>query len=157
MVVSYVEQPENREETEEFTAFWKDRGADYVVVRRLHSCSGAKEEVAQERRKRNEGESRYPCLYPWERIVLNASGELAYCPSDWVHGSRIADYRETTIREAWQGEFYRRLREAHLRNEFSGVPFCGQCPDWEATRWPEQGRSYSDMILELRESWKAVK
>jgi MoaA/NifB/PqqE/SkfB family radical SAM enzyme len=151
VVVSYVEMPQNQHETADFDAFWKDHGADYVVIRRLHSCSGAKIPLAAIRRKENDAVARRPCLYPWERIVLNPRGNLAYCPSDWVHGSHIADYRTTTILETWQGEFYRGLRNAHLSNNFANHKFCGQCPDWRATRWPNEGRSYANMMEEFKD------
>jgi MoaA/NifB/PqqE/SkfB family radical SAM enzyme len=151
VVVSYVETPQNAHETEEFQSFWKANGADYVVVRRLHSCSGAKVELARVRREENQHIPRRPCLYPWERIVLNPKGDLAFCPSDWVHGSRLADYRTTTIAETWQGDFYKRLREAHLNNDFSSHAFCGQCPDWASTRWPDEGRSYANMMEEFKD------
>lgn len=147
VVVSYVEQPNNAAETNAFEKYWNDQGADYVVIRRLHSCSGAKTELAKERRKA--APERRPCLYPWERMVLNARGDLAFCPSDWVHGSVVADYRKTTIKETWNGEFYRSLREAHLKNDYKKHGFCGQCPDWQATRWPDEGRSYADMVSEF--------
>lgn len=151
VVVSFVEQPANRHETDLFHNFWKNAGANYVVVRRLHSCSGAKTELAEERRMENESTvARRACLYPWERIVLNARGDLSFCPSDWVHGSFISDYRTTTIKEVWQGEFYRKLRAAHLNNDYSCHGFCGQCPDWKSTRWPDQGRSYANMMEEFK-------
>ena len=149
IVVSYVEQPQNLAETRDFERFWKDEGADYVVIRRLHSCSGAKSDLAAQRRTENNKVARRPCLYPWERIVVNARGDLAFCPSDWVHGSYVADYRKTTIHETWRGEFYRRLRAAHLTNNFTEHRFCGQCPDWRSTRWPGEGRSYADMVEEF--------
>lgn len=151
VVVSYVEQPANRHESTAFEQFWKNAGANYVVLRRLHSCSGAKQELAAERRTENDAQgARRACLYPWERVVLNARGDLAFCPSDWVHGSFIADYRTTTIKEVWQGEFYRQLREAHLSGNYSCHGFCGQCPDWKSTRWPDEGRSYANMIEEFK-------
>ncbi len=146
VVVSYVEQPRNRHETHLFEQYWRDQGVDYVVIRRLHSCSGAIPELADHRRHAVAQTPRRPCLYPWERIVLNAMGQLSFCPSDWVHGSLVANYRSTTIRETWQGPFYTALREAHLANNYSCHGFCGQCPDWESTRWPFQGRSYADMV-----------
>jgi MoaA/NifB/PqqE/SkfB family radical SAM enzyme len=150
VVVSYVEQELNRHETADFERYWKDNGARYVVIRRLHSCSGAKAELAATLRAGNDSVARRPCLYPWERIVLNPRGELAFCPSDWVHGSVIGDYRTTTIKEVWQGDFYRRLREAHLKNQFAEHRFCGQCPDWRSTRWPDEGRSYASMIEDFK-------
>jgi hypothetical protein len=66
-----------------------------------------------------------------------------------MHGSAIANYHTTTIRETWNGEFYNKLRNAHLQSQFQEHKFCGQCPDWRATRWPDQGRSYADLVGEL--------
>ena len=149
VVVSFVEQPRNRHEAADFERFWKDKGAKYVVMRRLHSNAGALASVAADI-ARASAEPRRPCLYPWERITLNPRGQLGFCPQDWVAGSQVADYRHTTLREVWQGEFYRRLREAHLRNDFCNHQFCGKCPDWKQTRWPGQGRSYADMIEEFQ-------
>lgn len=151
VVVSFVEQPQNAHEAADFESYWKDQGADFVIIRRLHSCSGAVAELADMRRQTLQQQPRRPCLYPWERIAVNARGDLAFCPSDWVHGSYVADYRQTTIRETWQGEFYRSLRDAHRNNDYAGHAFCAVCPDWEATRWPHQGRSYADMIEEFIE------
>ena len=149
IVVSFVEQPKNRHETAGFEAYWRSEGADQVVIRRLHSAAGGVESIARDMREAQRNDSRRPCLYPWERIILNPRGDLAFCPEDWVHGSVLASYRETTIRAVWQGEVYRKLREAHLKNDFSCHGFCGQCPDWKQTRWPTQGLSYADMVKEL--------
>ena len=81
--------------------------------------------------------------------MLNPRGQLAFCPQDWSHGSVIGDYRNTSIRDVWQGEFYANLRKAHLTNNFCAHGCCEQCPDWETTRWPGEGRSYADMISEF--------
>ena len=151
VVVSYVEQPQNQHETADFERYWNDRGADYVVVRRLHSNAGAIVRVAELLQKRSAATGRHPCLYPWERMTLTPGGHLAFCPQDWVHGSTVADYRTTTIRETWRGEFYERLRKAHLEDDFGAHSFCGQCPDWRQTRWPGRGRSYADMIEDFKE------
>jgi MoaA/NifB/PqqE/SkfB family radical SAM enzyme len=149
VVVSFVEQAQNASEVQDFESYWKDQGVDFVIIRRLHSCSGAVVELADMRRHAQKQLQRRPCLYPWERIVVNARGDLAFCPSDWVHGSFVADYANTSIHAEWKGEYYRRLREAHQTNDYRNHAFCGNCPDWEATRWPHQGRSYADMVEEF--------
>ena len=151
VVVSYVEMSQNMNETSDFEKFWNDNGANFVVIRRMHSCSGARNDLASERRKENKQFERRPCLYPWERMVLNPYGYLGYCPSDWVHGSQIIDYRKTTIYNTWHGGFYKKLREAHLNNDFKDFAFCGQCPDWISTRWPDEGRSYANMMQEFKD------
>lgn len=150
VVVSFIEQPQNQNETVSFESFWRDQGADSVVIRRLHSAAGAVAEVADQMRREQKNEIRRPCVYPWERVVLNPRGFLAFCPADWTHGSTVADYKSTTLKETWQGEFYRKLRSAHLENNFQGHSFCGQCPDWKQTRWPDEGRAYADLIEEMK-------
>lgn len=152
VVVTFIEQPQNRHEVEDFKGFWEEAGADYVIIRRLHSNAGLSEEQARLMREDNLRKLRRPCLYPWERIILNPRGWLSFCPADWTHGSTMVDYRHTTILKTWQGDFYQRLRTAHLTNDFSEFPFCGQCPDWAATRWPEEGRSFADMIDDFQKT-----
>ena len=106
VVVSYIEQPQNAHETAEFEAYWKDQGADYVVVRRLHSNAGALVQIAEQMRTDNAVEQRRPCLYPWERIIVNPRGQLAFCPIDWTYDSTLVDYSQSTIAETWNGEYY---------------------------------------------------
>jgi len=149
IVVSFVEQPQNTDEVADFENYWKQQGVDFVVIRRLHSAAGGVSGIAMNMKLSQRSADRKPCLYPWERILLNAKGELAFCPQDWVHGSVLADYRATTIHELWQGESYRQLREAHLSNQYEAFPFCAQCPDWATTRWPGEGRSYADLVAAL--------
>lgn len=141
IVVSYIEQHKNKHETEAFTNFWRYK-VHQVVVRRLHSAAGAIKWVGLEQKNRR------PCVYPWERIVLNPAGQLKFCPQDWFGGAVVADYRTTTIRATWEGEFYKKLRDAHLQNKCFGV--CKDCPDWQQTRWPDQGLSYADLVEGVR-------
>lgn len=152
VVISFVEHPSNRTEIADFERYWKEQGADFVVIRRMHSAAGAVTEVAERLRQANSSQPRKPCVYPWERIVLNPRGYLAFCPADWSHGSSLVDYATTTIRETWQGQLYDALRRAHLDGDYSNHAFCGQCPDWSAVRWPHEGRAYADMVAEFAET-----
>ena len=149
VVVSFVEQPQNTNEVNEFESYWKEQGATAVVIRRLHSAAGAVESIAEDMHLKFINEERYPCLYPWERLTLDPKGHLSFCPTDWKYKSTFADFSKTTIREAWQNQFMKELRKAHVANNFSCHEFCGQCPDWKQTRWPNEGRRYANMVSEL--------
>jgi MoaA/NifB/PqqE/SkfB family radical SAM enzyme len=150
VVVSFVEQPQNTQEAKDFETYWKEQGASSVVIRRLHSAAGAVKDIAKAMRKKQT--KRYPCLYPWERLVVDPKGLLAFCPADWTYSSPAGDLRTLTIKEIWQGEFMQKLREAHLTNNFSCHKFCGQCPDWCQTRWPSQeGRRYADLVQDMKD------
>jgi MoaA/NifB/PqqE/SkfB family radical SAM enzyme len=151
VVVSYIEQPENADETVAFERFWREAGAHDVAIRRLHSAAGAVIEVADLLRRRAAIQARRPCVYPWERIVLTPRGTLAFCPADWTHGSTLADFRTTTIAELWASDRYAALRRAHLTGDYSAHGFCGQCPDWQETRWPDEGPSYATLVERMQE------
>ncbi len=149
IVVSFVEQPLNFHESKSFEEFWKMEGADFVIIRRLHSAGGYDGEVAKTLQV--EGKNRRPCLYPWERIVLKSNGFLSYCPAEPV--SELAfemDYRIVNIKDVWCGDSFKKIRKAHLNNDLSEFKFCTQCPDWIQTRWPNEGRSYADMIMDFK-------
>lgn len=150
LVVSFIEQPENSAEIPAFEGFWHAQGAHSVVVRRLHTNANSSPTLAVHRGVAADAGTRRPCLYPWERVLLTPTGQLAYCPQDWKHASSLGDYRTTTIREVWQGEAYRRLRAAHLSGDFCSHSFCGGCPDWATTRWPGQGLSYADLVANMQ-------
>jgi len=151
VIVSYIEQPENLGETADFDRYWRGAGAADVAIRRLHSAAGAVIPVADVLRRRAGGVDRRPCVYPWERIVLTPRGTLRFCPADWTEGSTLADYRATSIEDLWRSERYAALRAAHLVGDFRAHAFCGQCPDWQETRWPHEGRSYASLVGRLKE------
>lgn len=150
LVVSFVEQPLNTHETDDFEAFWTKAGADFVIIRRLHSAAGSKENIKSKINSViNDDLDRKPCLYPWERLTLTPEGHLSYCPTDWQNKSHFVSYVNTSIKDAWQGELMSKLRLAHLNNDYSDFDFCGQCPDWTHTRWPDEGRGYSNLMQEI--------
>ena len=85
-------------------------------------------------------------LYPWERVILNARGQLAFCPTDWYAKSEVCSYVDNSIEDIWRNNFYKDLRDQHLKCEFSNK-FCKQCPDWKNTSWPfDKNKSYADLV-----------
>jgi len=149
IITSFVEQKQNFGEAEDFRTFWTENGADEVLIRTLHTNSGSNtnlNELDFKEENNIELSNRRPCLYPWERIILTAKGYLAFCPTDWYGKSIIYDYRNTSIKDIWSGEFYRDLREQHTKCKFSNN-FCKNCPDWKNTSWPhDENKSYADLV-----------
>jgi len=148
VMLSYVDQPLNQGEAQPFKEFWEAKGADFVVLRRTHSCAGSIDDIAQ-RMWREAPVPRKPCLYPWERLTLGPDGRIVFCPTDWLGRAVIGHLAEESLQSVWQGPKMEALRQAHLTNSFANHEFCGQCPDWSVTRWPHEGRSYATVMHEF--------
>lgn len=151
IIVSFIEQPNNSSEIEDFKSYWQEQGVDSVIIRRLHSAAGAVTKIADHLKKDQVNIERYPCLYVWERISIAPNGDVLFCPQDWLHGSKIGTFSESSIKEIWHSKAYTDLRDAHLKNAFANHKFCGNCPDWQQTRWPGEGRSYADLVEEFKQ------
>jgi MoaA/NifB/PqqE/SkfB family radical SAM enzyme len=148
IIVSFVEQNENSKEIKEFKKYWEENGADQVLIRSLHTNSGSNLS-GEDLSLANTNKKRRACLYPWERIILNAKGFLAFCPTDWYGKSELTDYRNSTIIETWTNKFYDELRKQHQNLKFSNN-ICKKCPDWENTSWPnDNNKSYADLVEKI--------
>ncbi len=149
IIVSFVQQKNNKNEMKDFEIFWNKSGVDQVLIRSLHTNSGSNNDNNFSKNFNVKIKKRRACLYPWERIVLTAKGMLSFCPTDWFGKSIINDYRNTSIKDTWSSLFYRDLREQHITCNFKN-DFCKQCPDWQNTSWPEdENKSYADLVEKL--------
>ena len=147
IVVSFVVQEKNEQEKEDFKRYWTEQGIDYVIFRKLHSAGGKMFHT-------EEREHVQPCVYPWERISLDANGRLQFCPNSWGADLDFEyDYRDHTIHEFWNSEVYANLRKEHLQGQFETFRHCATCPDRAATIWPADRtgawRGYGDMISDF--------
>lgn len=149
VVVSFVRQPLNENEVDDFSTFWRQEGADFVLIRERHSCAGAIEDIRRQM-WHDAPDQRRPCVYPWERLVLKPDGSVCFCPADWTHSSSVGNITDQSIKEIWQGDEMEKLRAAHVNNDYSEHPFCGQCPDWMAMKWPHEGRRYGTLMSNLQ-------
>ncbi len=148
LIVSFVEQKLNVDESDEFRDYWINQGVKDVVIRKLHTNSGSlSSSFHPEIYKKNQKIERRPCLYPWERVVITAKGHLNYCPTDWFGQATICHYNETTIRDVWKSNFYNKLRNKHVCNKYNEKDLCKNCPDWSNTSWPfDKEKSYADLV-----------
>lgn len=148
VIVSFVKQDLNYLETERFTEFWKNAGVKDVVIRNGHSAAGAIKSRALELWDKAP-KPRTPCLYPWERLVVKADGEITYCPADWHHIAGVGNLNDTSISEVWTSNALKKLRKDHVENTLPENSFCGKCPDWSVIKWPSEGRSYATLMHEI--------
>ncbi len=68
------------------------------------------------------------CDQPWQRMLIRQDG-LAYpCCADIIQGYCLGDANKMSIKELWQGEMFRQLREKHSTGKCHEVGVCKVCP-----------------------------
>ena len=80
-------------------------------------------------------EKTVPCPWLFERIYVDASGEITYCNANINLDNAFANIKDRTIKEAWRGPEMEKLRELHVHGRGAEFPMCGKCPDWQYRSW----------------------
>ncbi len=134
VMISFIEENENASETEWFRAFWEPL-LDYVMIRRLHSSSGRVKQEESRARNQAANQERYPCPHLWKRLTLDWQGRIKFCAHDWESDSTLGNIEQSRLKEIWQGDTLKQLREEQLSGAHSGEWACGNCTDWASSLW----------------------
>lgn len=115
---------------EEFKKRWSGV-ADNVIIQPLHNWEGSikiknkKENIKKENK-------RYPCNLPWLSAAVFWDGKVTPCCVNYkVNELIMGDLKKQSLKEIWQGEKFRKLRQAHLSQDFSDFPTCKNCLYWQ--------------------------
>ncbi len=116
IVVSFVESAINTSEKDAFIKFWQNY-ADKVNIRPVHQHGAlvSNQRVSEEKKE----EERLPCPILWERVEINYYGGLKYCEFDWENREEVENVKNSSIKEIWNSEKYKQLRELHIEKRFS--------------------------------------
>jgi len=68
----------------------------------------------------------YPCNEIWERLPILSNGEYALCCQDAEGLSKI-NVLDVPILEAYNSEFYNKIREIHLNSNLQTFEICKNC------------------------------
>ncbi len=66
------------------------------------------------------------CLMPYTDMFIFPDGRMGICCCDNFEVTTLADLTKVSIKEAWNSEEYKKIREA-IRNTRSNYPFCKYC------------------------------
>jgi len=69
-----------------------------------------------------------PCELLWERLYVWYDGKINPCDFDYKSFLSVGNLEDTTIKEAWLGKGYEKLREVHTLGKRSKVMPCDRCP-----------------------------
>jgi len=72
-----------------------------------------------------------PCNYLWERIYVWYDGLCNPCDADYKSKLALGSLKEKTIKEIWNGEKFKQLRELHTSGKRNTCYPCDRCPQWQ--------------------------
>lgn len=115
IVVQFVEQPMNTAERDKMAEVW----GPY--------CDEIKYQTVQDR---GQGAAKNPnqrkqCPQPWQRLIVAWDGQIFACCSNWHNEYSLGNYRDISLKDAWNGERMKALREIAAKPA-SGFP-CDNC------------------------------
>lgn len=129
--INAVLMEENREEFSEIVKKWRPI-ADGVRVSpmasygeiRAHSTIGD---------FRNDKKIR-PCPQLWTRLVVLSNGEVTVCCADYEGKLSVGNIKNHNIKELWQSNGIKKIRDINFRRSFDELPICKSCvgisKDW---------------------------
>lgn len=129
--VSIINQPEVKDELDEFVKYWESK-VDRVLVRKYLSFSKIMDTDKETEPYYSE---RIPCPYAWRRMSVGPFGNIRLCIDDWLDKGIIGNIKDTTIHEIWTGPICQEWRKAHLERKFYKIDKCSQCTDWKFHSW----------------------
>ncbi|GMQ55729.1 radical SAM protein [Vallitalea sediminicola] len=115
--VVLVNSVERKESIEEIKSYWKGK-VDEISIKTENDFKGVYDDNSIEEKK--------PCSLLWERFYIWHDGVINPCDIDYKSKLNCGNINETTIKEAWNGEYMTRLREKHKRKNKSMYP-CNNC------------------------------
>lgn len=150
--MSIVRQKATEAHLDDYREYFRRLPVDTVFVSSLLNMSGGSSVSAEidmaEKKAVPRSESPI-CRIPWENIVVNWDGSVCPCPLDYDALWPAGNVREQTLREIWEGEPFRRFREAHRERVFDRLGacarLCAECncrwdPEYDMRRYAEFAR-----------------
>lgn len=144
IMVSFLIQPENYFEAEDFKKIWTKK-VDKVIFRKYHTYGGKIKE------KFCVPEPRHPCAALWNRININESGKITLCYIDWNESTVLSDLNEdgVSIIDTWRKK-YARFRAQHISAKYPAL--CKNCKTgWQAAHWGLSYEKAIEMVINKRD------
>ena len=127
--VQFVEMDINRQEKDDFIAFWNRQGAQ-VKIRPKVSWAGSVE--APNLILGNE--DRWPCYWAMQTMSITDTGKVVTCAVDLDARHIAGDINQNSLRDVWNYGL-KKLRRLHLEKRFEELPEnCRNCRDWQSAR-----------------------
>ena len=122
-----VELEENKNEIKSFYEEWKNKVDSINIINMRNWANEIDKKGTKESFHFNYKIKRKPCALIWQKMVIDWNGDAVLCCDDWNHSTVLGNLKKQTIEEIWKGEKLKKIRERHVKGEFSKIPLCSKC------------------------------
>ena len=77
-----------------------------------------------------------PCAFLWRLMVVAQDGRVALCCTDSRVQHEVGDLTTESVRQVWQGQRMRDLREVHVAGRLNDIPICETCNHRQIIPYP---------------------
>lgn len=153
-VIQFITMKENEEEAGLFLKKWQRLGADVVRVKPVVDFFG------QQKPKTISAVSN--CFYPFRMINIYFDGTVVPCCEDNFGDYSLGNIKEKSLKEIWNGEKARILRQKLAKRKRSEILLCRSCRYPQPSSWGILGVTLFDnlkvkKILPFLERWPFFK
>jgi MoaA/NifB/PqqE/SkfB family radical SAM enzyme len=121
--LSWLELPENKDETDEFKEYWESK-ADAIEIWKPHNFGDGR----SYRQRYDEVAMKTTCGRPENGpLQIQWDGEVIPCCYDYNNVIVLGNAFEQPVLEILNGDKYNLLRMAHAEKKFDLFPYCNQC------------------------------
>ncbi len=133
--IAIIRMKETKMEIAKFKKQWKNkRGIEIVDVKEFITWDGSMEDITSltdEFSHKVKRKEYYPCFWPWSKLTVLWDGRVVPCCFDYDAKVVLGDFNKQTLKEIWNGEKMKELREYHLKNSFPKGHLCEICKERE--------------------------
>lgn len=116
--VNFTVNKDNYKELKEFKEFWEKKGINYFIS----YDDGRKDGKPFVKRR-----YRRACKQPFDYITILTTGEVVLCDMDALGKDILGDVNKNTIKEVWQNDKFKFIRDAHLSKKRNKHNLCKYC------------------------------
>ena len=125
-IVRVTLSEENESELADIERRWRDQVDLFEVVPAMN-WAGAVSLKAPHPMPETDRSAMGPCTELWHTMYIYQHGEIALCCVDWDKEFELGDVARDGIYKVWNNERFQRIRDLHLRGDFTDLPYCDGC------------------------------
>lgn len=108
---------------------YQDKNENYFeLFKRIADEVGLQEWLDYTRELKDTRRSEYQCAYPWQRMVICASGEVQYCCGLYAPNKTIGNINLHDVEELWNSSRMKIIRKMHETKMTHQLASCIECP-----------------------------